>query len=612
MEKLPLVSSAPLRYPRVPHGLRGQLMLMAAMLLSAACITLGWFLVSQQIDSITSGLYRSGSLLGENLAVNSRYGVVTGDRDELVRLARGILAVQDVSYVSIFTPDGRPLVALGKGLWERLLATPQSTVLPVNPVLPSLRLESSVTGEVRIVNGRPMFSSRSGFTLTSILTLLVGRDVALYYDIGIPIRQSESSTAQDASLRLLFEQYDAPVLSTPTTPRPLLGIVEVGMSSLSMQEQLRKLMWEAIGITVLILVLSFLLLGFFSHHITTSLRRLTDAASRVAAGNVQIDLRSTTSDEIGDLTRVFSHMLHSIHERETTLHNLNHTLETAIAARTEELRRVNSKLRELDRRKSFFVSTASHEIKTPLTSITCRLENLLMGVDGPLTTEQAKTLERVQVNIGRLQHLLVELLDLSKIELGETTVDLRAVNTALVVAQAIDGLQSLAARKQLRFEVQFPSTLSSVEADAEKLHQIVTNLLHNAVKFSPDHGIIRITGQPTDDGFVRIAVQDSGCGIAHGETERIFEPFYRSEHVSLKTRGTGLGLPIAKHLVELHRGRLWAESVAGQGACFFFTLVKWTGANPCLVDHEEPVLMSRHTSPYGNPRLPGPPVRKAP
>ncbi len=229
-----------------------------------------------------------------------------------------------------------------------------------------------------------------------------------------------------------------------------------------------------------------------------------------------------------------------------------------------------------------------------------------MGVDGPLTTEQAKTLERVQVNIGRLQHLLVELLDRSKIEVGETTLNLCAVNTVVVVSQAIDGLHSLAARKRLLFEVHLPPTLPFVEADAAKLHQIVTNLLHNAVKFSPDHGSIRITGQPTDDGFIRIAVQDSGCGITHGETERIFEPFYRSEHVPLETRGTGLGLPIAKHLVELHRGHLWAESVMGRGACFFFTLAKWTEPNPCSADHEEPVLLSRRSSAVGNLGLPGP------
>ncbi|MDH5642344.1 MAG: HAMP domain-containing histidine kinase, partial [Nitrospira sp.] len=296
--------------------------------------------------------------------------------------------------------------------------------------------------------------------------------------------------------------------------------------------------------------------------------------------------------EIGNLTQVFSHMLDSIHEREAALQNLNYSLEARIAARTEELRLANHKLQELDRRKSLFVSTASHEIKTPLTSITCHLDNLLMGVDGPLLKEQTKVLERVQANIGRLQHLLVDLLDLCKIELGEAAVDLQPINARTAVTQAIEGLQSFASRRGVFIDMAIPSTLPLVTADAAKLHQIATNLLHNALKFSPEYSTVRITGETFSDGFARIAVQDAGCGIAPDETEKIFEPFYRSKQVSTQTRGTGLGLSIAKQLVELHHGRLWVESEKGQGACFFFTLPIWAHADSNETHHDEPVLLS--------------------
>ena len=215
-------------------------------------------------------------------------------------------------------------------------------------------------------------------------------------------------------------------------------------------------------------------------------------------------------------------------------------MEARIASRTEELRLVNRKLEELNHRKSLFVSTASHEIKTPLTSVTCHLDNLLMGVDGPLSKDQTRVLERVQVNIGRLQLLLVSLLDLCKIELGEEHLELQRVNLEAVVTQAIEGLQSLTARKNLFIDLDIPSTLPLVAADAEKLYQIVMNLLHNALKFSPDRSTIHITGQLAGDGFVRIAIQDSGCGIAREEAEKIFEPFYRSKHIAAQIRGTGL------------------------------------------------------------------------
>jgi signal transduction histidine kinase len=217
----------------------------------------------------------------------------------------------------------------------------------------------------------------------------------------------------------------------------------------------------------------------------------------------------------------------------------------------------------------------------------------LTGVDGPLLKEQTKVLERVQANIGRLQHLLVDLLDLCKIELGETSVDLQPVNAQTVLTQAIESLQPFASKRRVFIDMALPSMLPLVTADASKLHQIVTNLLHNALKFSPEFSTVRITGQTFSDGFARIAVQDSGCGIGPEEAEKIFEPFYRSKQVPTQTRGTGLGLSIAKHLVELHHGHLWVESERGNGACFFFTLPIWAHASPIEAHHTEPILLSK-------------------
>lgn len=567
-------------------------MLTAAILLSAACTTLGWFFVHQQIGTVTDGLYRSGALLAENLATNSRYGLVAGDREELIRLARGILAVNDVSYVAIFTAEGRPLVRLGKGPWERLLASPNALTAPLNPALPALDLSPPAIGEVRLMNGNAAFSPRGDFSTASLLSLLVGHELDLFYDISVPIRQGTSVAGRDSSLELLFEDDDGSVRHSEASADPIHGTVEIGMSSLLIQAQLRTLMWQAVGITCLILIVGLVLLRFFSYRITTPLQRLTDAANRVAAGETRIDPQPMAAGEIGHLTRVFVHMLRSIQEREAALQDMNATLEARIAARTEELRLANTKLQELDRRKSLFVSAASHEIKTPLTSITCHLDNLLMGVDGPLAKEQAKVIKRVQVNIGRLEHLLVDMLDLCKIELGETTLDLRTVNLSTVVSQATESLESLASRKGVRFERDLAHGLPLVAADDEKLYQILTNLLHNAIKFSPNFGVVRVSARQTAGGVVHIAVQDAGCGIARGETERIFEPFYRSKHAPLQTRGTGLGLPIAKHLVELHGGRLWVESEPGCGSSFFFTLPVLVEAPHHDILQDEPALAS--------------------
>ena len=602
---------APSRPHKVPHGLRGQFMLVAAALLSLACVTLGWFFVRQQIHTVIDELSKTGILLGKHLAATSRYSLISGDRYELDRLARGILAAKDVSYVSIFTADGRPVIAVGKDQWEPLLTEPSSAVFPVNRALASISWDSPAVGHVRFVDGAATFSPSSDFPSPSILTLLSGQNVDLFYNISVPILPRQPKSLQDSSLRLLFDQNEESAFHIDDSSHPLLGIVEVGMSSLSAQAQLRKLMWQAIGITGLILLVGLVLLSFFSYHITSPLRRLTDAANRVAEGETRIDLPQTAAGEIGGLTQVFSHMLHSIHERETALQDLNQTLESRIAARTEELRLANHKLQELDRRKSLFVSAASHEIKTPLTSITCHLDNLLLGVGGPLLTEQVNVLERVQANIGRLEHLLVDLLDLCKIELGETTVDLHATNARTVIAQAVESLQSFASKRGVFIDIDIPPMFPLVAANAAKLYQIITNLVHNALKFSPDYGTVRITGQASPDGIVRIAVQDSGCGVTHEEAERIFEPFYCSKQVPAQRRGTGLGLAIAKQLVNLHHGHLWVESEMGHGACFFFTLPIWPHTDPKTDHHDEAVLLStRQSEPFGNSGSSGLPIQR--
>jgi len=585
-------------------------MLVAAALLSLACIILGWFFVRQQIQTVMDGLSRTGILLGKHLATNSRYSLISGDSYELDRLAHGILDAKDVSYVSIFTADGRPMITVWKDQWEQLLTGPPSTVSPINPDLSSMSWDRPAVGHVRFMDGGATFSPDTDFPSRSILTLLSGHNVDLFYNISVPILPNQSKNLQDSSLRLLFNQNEDPALSiAEASHRPLLGIVEVGISSLSAQEHLRMLMWQAIGITGLIILVGLVLLSFFSYRITSPLRRLTDAANRVAEGETRIDLPTTAAGEIGALTQVFSHMLHSIHERETALQDLNHTLESRIAARTEELRRANHKLQELDRRKSLFVSAASHEIKTPLTSITCYLDNLLLGIDGPLSKEQVNVLERVQANIGRLEHLLVDLLDLCKIELGETTVDLHPVNARAVIVQAIESLQSFASKQGVFIDLDIAPTFPQVAANSAKLYQIVTNLVHNALKFSPDYSTVRITARTSPDGFAQIAVQDSGCGIAHGEAERIFEPFYCSKQIPAQRRGTGLGLAIAKQLVHLHHGHLWVESEAGHGACFFFTLPIWPHTGQKTGHQNEPVLLSKQSVPFensGSSRLPMP------
>ncbi len=254
------------------------------------------------------------------------------------------------------------------------------------------------------------------------------------------------------------------------------------------------------------------------------------------------------------------------------LRTLNADLENRIRERTRSLAVANERLRELDERKSAFVSIASHEIRTPLTSMKGFVENMLAGVTGDLRERQALYLTRVKYNIERLTRTLNDLLDLSRIEAGHVELRLADVSLTEVTAEALDNLRPQAEAKSLVLETTAPSPLAPVRGDRDKILQILTNLIHNAIKFTPSSGRILISLTAVENSAIQVCVADTGCGIAAEEVPNVFDRFYRSDSGTTETRGAGLGLAITKSLVDLHRGRIWVESTVGSGSRFSFTL----------------------------------------
>jgi signal transduction histidine kinase len=253
------------------------------------------------------------------------------------------------------------------------------------------------------------------------------------------------------------------------------------------------------------------------------------------------------------------------------LERFTQTLERRVQERTQELVAANEKLQELDRLKSAFVSIVSHELRTPMTSIKGYVENMLDGLTGLLTDKQAYYLGRVRFNVERLTRMINDLLDLSRIEAGRAELALAATPVAEFITEITESLQPVASAKGVALRGQFHGEPAVMQADRDKLHQILTNLIQNAVKFTPTGGEIGVDAR-LDDGFVLFCVADTGCGIGPHELSRVFERFYRGEGVQAEQRGAGLGLAITKSLVELHGGKIWVESQLGQGSRFFFTI----------------------------------------
>lgn len=238
----------------------------------------------------------------------------------------------------------------------------------------------------------------------------------------------------------------------------------------------------------------------------------------------------------------------------------------------DEIRRLNSELRELNRLKDRFVSAVSHELRTPINALMGFGSILCDEVGGPLTEEQHYYVRRILSSSEMLLSLVNDLLDMSRIQAGQFQLSPGPTDVRVVVADVLDTLTPLAEQKHQTIANEIPDRLPAIVADSRRLTQVLTNLVHNAIKFTPDGGRISVRARP-DDGGLQVEVQDTGIGIAPEDIPKLFHDYGQLARQSAhKTVGTGLGLSISKALVEAHGGQIGVESEPGKGSTFWFTL----------------------------------------
>ncbi len=243
-----------------------------------------------------------------------------------------------------------------------------------------------------------------------------------------------------------------------------------------------------------------------------------------------------------------------------------------VAKDVTEKKRYERRLKELDKLKSDFVSNVSHELRTPLTAIKGSVDNMLDGLTGDLNEKQNRYLVRVKSNADRLARLINDLLDLSRIEAG---IKLNRTNLSLptVAREVVESLGSVAAEKLISFEIECPDVNLTAWADPDRIVEVLTNLIGNAIKFTPTNGKVTLCLKRSGNEWVKISVADTGPGIPSDEANRIFDKFYQvTQPEKQKAMGTGLGLSITKALVEMHGGKIWLESEVGKGSIFSFIL----------------------------------------
>lgn len=298
-------------------------------------------------------------------------------------------------------------------------------------------------------------------------------------------------------------------------------------------------MFESLGYAVTASVLAALLVSWFlSRRIVAPVRTLTDASQHIADGHYAERVQVDGSDEIGQLAMRFNQM-------------------------ATQLEQVESMRRQL-------IGDVTHELRTPLTSIKGYMEGLVDGVL-PSTPE---TFDQIHREADRLSRLVDDLQELSRVEAKAYSLDIRSVAVSNLVQTTVKRLTPQATAKRITLRSSLPADLQHIQADEDRITQVLVNLAANAIQYTPEGGEVIISAARHEDE-IHISVKDTGIGIPPEHLANLFTRFYRVDKSRSRNSGggSGIGLTIAKHLVEAHGGRIWAESKGdGQGSTFAFSL----------------------------------------
>lgn len=343
-------------------------------------------------------------------------------------------------------------------------------------------------------------------------------------------------------------------LTVPVNVPVPRSVLRLAVSAEQVDQRVRELRNSVLLATTLAFIPAALLAAWFARRASAGLGRIIDFTRILTQGNFRTRLEGNGRGEFGLLTA-----------------NLNETSEK-LQFMMERLEAEHAELEKVERVRKDFVINVSHELRTPLASILGYTDTLL---DGALNEPQnaVKFLNIIRQNTERLTRLTADLLVLSRIELGQQRFKFASYSVNRLIGDDVDAMHPLAARKGIALKVEPVAESLEVFADAEAVHQILTNLLENAIKYTPDGGTVAVGARPIGVNHVEFFVRDSGMGIPPEDLARLFERFYRVDKArSRALGGTGLGLAIVKHLTRAQGGEVRVESRVDKGSTFYFTL----------------------------------------
>ncbi len=305
-----------------------------------------------------------------------------------------------------------------------------------------------------------------------------------------------------------------------------------------------------IGLAIMILFFGFSLVAtvYVSRKITRPVKELRDAAIEIGKGNLDKKVEVKTNDEIGELAETFNIMIAKLKSQ-------------------KERDEVVSKM------KSEFISITAHQLRTPLSALKWTFDLIKEGSIGKFTDEQMDYLENCRLANEKMIDTINDLLDITRIEEGRFLYEFSEIQMDDLIKELIGGMKLEMARKKLKINFLEPDLpVPKVKVDADKISMVIRNLLENAVRYTPKGGRIDVSLERKPDEIM-VKVQDTGIGIPADQRQRVFSKFFRAKNaLTVETSGSGLGLYIAKNVVEKHGGRIWFDSEENKGSAFYFTI----------------------------------------
>jgi len=312
-------------------------------------------------------------------------------------------------------------------------------------------------------------------------------------------------------------------------------------------EQAELLRTTAVFIIIFISIINAGVIGLFvTRSISKPIKELHKATLELEKGNYDTKLDIKTGDEFSELGKAF---------------NLT----------SKALGRLEQERREIDNAKTEFLSITSHELRSPMTPMKAQLQMLQEGYFGKLNKKQKVSLEIITRNSDRLDNIIVDFLEISRIEAARLKFNFKETDISDIIDETTKFMEGFAKEKNINLVVNIDK-IPKIEVDSDRLSQVLRNLIGNAIKFSEENSKIEIDAKLQND-FILFSVRDYGCGLNSENQIRVFEPFYQVENSSRRKHGgTGLGLAICRGIVEAQKGKIWVESKEGKGSKFFFTI----------------------------------------